>query len=99
MFLLSPEADTGPGDLHAQVFVDKRVSVAGREARQRLSEGSLANLGMFRAATPAHWRHAVYRGIRGKLSSKCPSRSASVAHQRHTTPVLHVTSGLLVTRP
>jgi hypothetical protein len=51
MFLLSPEADMRRGDLHAQVFVDDRVLVAGREARQRLSEEISGESRVFRTAT------------------------------------------------
>jgi hypothetical protein len=38
MFLLSPEADMRPGDLHAQVFLEKRTLLTDTEGRQRLSE-------------------------------------------------------------
>ncbi len=44
MFLLSPEGDMRPGDLHAQVFLEKRVLLADMDGIQRLSEGSLGNL-------------------------------------------------------
>jgi hypothetical protein len=54
MFLLSPEADILPGDLHTQLSGGNRVLLAGREARQ-----VPANLEVFRTATPAHCRHTV----------------------------------------
>jgi hypothetical protein len=41
MFLLSPEADMRPGDLQAQVFMEKRVLLADNPGRPRLSEGFL----------------------------------------------------------
>ena len=45
MFLLSPEADMRPGDLQAQVPWTNAFCFADREARQRLTKGSLANKG------------------------------------------------------
>ncbi len=45
MFLLSPEADMRPGDLQAQVPWTNAFWFADREARQRLTKGSLANKG------------------------------------------------------
>jgi len=45
VFLFSPEADTRPGDLQAQVPWTNAFWFADREARQRLTKGSLANKG------------------------------------------------------
>jgi hypothetical protein len=45
MFLLSPEADMPSGDLQAQVPWTNAFWFADREARQRLTKGSLANKG------------------------------------------------------
>ncbi len=43
MFLLSPEADMRPDDLQAQVPWTNAFWFADREARQRLTKGSLRN--------------------------------------------------------
>ena len=45
MLLLSPEADMRPSDLQAQVPWTNAFWFADREARQRLTKGSLANKG------------------------------------------------------
>jgi len=94
MFLLSPEADMRPGDLQAQVPWKNAFWFADREARQRLTKGSLANKGLSILRLRRTGRTRIIAESQGNGGfSLADSQSRDVhgwppnlAHRRHTIP-------------